>query len=325
MRLLFLLLASSLFIQAAKPVYDPTTSDGKVEIQLRSFTYEGREVPLKIYLPVTTQATKNTKSLPPVILLSHGLGGSREVGAFLGNHWAGRGFVVVAMQHIGSDDSAWKNVPLAQRFKALKQAANLNTFLDRMHDVPATINQLEKWNAEPANPLYRRMNLEKIGMSGHSYGAVTTQALCGQVFAAAGARYADKRIDAGLALSPSPPAKGDAGQAFSKIQIPMMMMTGTKDHSAIGNSTPESRREVYAALPAGSKYELVLKDAQHMAFSDRTLIGKEQRNPNHHNAIKALSTAFWETYLKDSQPARSWLDGNAPKEILDPDDVWQSK
>lgn len=105
----------------------------------------------------------------------------------------------------------------------------------------------------------------------------------------------------------------------------MMMMTGTKDQSAIGNTTPESRREVYAALPAGSKYELVLKDAQHMAFSDRTLFGKEQRNPNHHNAIKALSTAFWETYLQDSQAARAWLDGDAPKAMLDPDDVWQSK
>lgn len=317
MRILILLLIATTLLHAKEGVYNPILSVGKVETQLTSFTYNGREVPLKIYLPSTKPA--------PVILLSHGLGGSREVGAYLGIHWAGRGFVVIAMQHTGSDESVWKKVPAAQRMKVMQKAANLATFTDRMRDVPATIDQLEKWATDPKHILHGRMNLEKIGMAGHSYGAITTQALCGQVFGSAGPRFADKRIDAGLPLSPSKPKRGDAKKAFGKIKMPMMLMTGTKDSSAIGRTTPESRREVYPALPAGSKYELVLKDAQHMAFSDRTMRGKDHRNPNHHRAIKALSTAFWEAYLKASRPAHSWLDGKKPIELLADDDVWHRK
>ena len=172
MRFLFFLLAATILTQAKDVTYNPARSEGKVEVLLKSFSYDGREVPLKIYLP-TASKTKGS----PVILLSHGLGGSREVGAYLGSHWAGRGFVVVAMQHIGSDDSVWKNLPLAQRFKAMRKAASAATFLDRMRDVPATIDQLEKWAIDPKNSLYRRMNLKKIGLGGHSYGAITTQAL----------------------------------------------------------------------------------------------------------------------------------------------------
>lgn len=328
MRLLIFLLVqltATNLLQAKPGDYNPSLSIGKVETQLTSFSYNDREVPLKLYLPETNKTANKAANRSPVILLSHGLGGSREVGAYLGTHWAGRGFVVVAMQHPGSDDSVWKKVPPSQRLKVMKTAANSATFFDRIRDVPATINQLEKWAADPQNILYGRMNLEKIGMAGHSYGAITTQALCGQAFGVAGPRFADKRIDAGLPLSPSKPKRGDAKNAFGNIQMPMMLMTGTKDHSAIGNATPESRREVYTALPAGSKYELVLKDAQHMAFSDRTLLGKDQRNPNHHRVIKALSTAFWEAYLKENNSAKTWLEGKKPVGLLAPVDLWNRK
>lgn len=317
MRFLVLMLCVSSLVRAKEAEYNPSLGAGKVEIQRTSFSYHGREVPLKLYLPSARKA--------PVILLSHGLGGSREVGAYLGKHWAARGYVVVAMQHAGSDESVWKGVPAARRMKAMKKAANVTTFLDRMRDVPATIEQLTKWAAVPKHVLHGRMNLKKIGMAGHSYGAVTTQAVCGQVFGSAGARFADKRIDAGLALSPSQPRKGNSKKAFGAIQLPMMMMTGTKDRSVIGGGTPESRREVYQAMPAGSKYELVLKNAAHMAFSDHTMLGRDHRNPNHHLAIKALSAAFWDAYLKESKLARRWLDGKNPAKVLGSGDLWLRK
>src|SRR6185369_15465404 len=61
-----------------------------------------RDIPLRVYLP--------TNSVPaPVILFSHGLGGSRAGSVFLGEHWAARGYVAVFVQHPGSDDSVWRN------------------------------------------------------------------------------------------------------------------------------------------------------------------------------------------------------------------------
>jgi predicted dienelactone hydrolase len=317
MKAIVSLLVVVLPLLAKETPYDPSRISDHSETRLTSFEYGGREVPLKVYLPKEKPAS--------VILLSHGLGGSREVGSYLGEHWAARGFLVVAMQHAGSDESVWKEIPPAQRMTAMKAAANGSTFMDRMRDVPATLDQLEKWNREKGHFLKGRMDLSSIGMAGHSYGAVTTQALCGQSFGTAGPTFADPRIDAGLPLSPSPPNRGDAEEAFGGIKLPMMLMTGTRDSSAIGRTTPESRREVYAALPAGSKYELVLKDAEHMAFSDRTLRGDEHRNPNHHKAILALSTAFWEAFLKTDPAARKWLDGDKPAALLASEDVWQRK
>ncbi|MEP4077822.1 alpha/beta hydrolase family protein [Haloferula sp.] len=302
---------------AADPKYDPSRRPEKTETHLTSFTYSDREVPLKVYLPATKPA--------PVILLSHGLGGSREVGTYLGEHWAARGYVVVAMQHPGSDSAVWENTPPARRLAAMKAAASTESFLNRTRDVPATLDQLSKWNREEKHFLEGRLNLKKVGMTGHSFGAVTTQAASGQSFGPVGAKYTDKRIDAALALSPSAPRMGTAEKAFSEIELPMMLMTGTKDKSMIGGATPESRREVYAALPSGSKYELVLKDGEHMAFSDRTLRGKAHRNPNHHKIILALSSAFWDAYLAEKPEALKWLESTQPEKLLEPGDLWLSK
>ena len=67
-----------------------------------------RDLPLRVYLPASTNPA-------PVVLFSHGLGGNRHGSAFLGRHWSARGYVVVFLQHPGSDDSVWKDKPLAQR------------------------------------------------------------------------------------------------------------------------------------------------------------------------------------------------------------------
>ncbi|MEZ5304880.1 MAG: hypothetical protein R3F11_30155 [Verrucomicrobiales bacterium] len=112
---------------------------------------------------------------------------------------------------------------------------------------------------------------------------------------------------------------------FGSVKIPWLLMTGTKDDSPIGNTTPEKRREVFPHLPDGGKYELVLDGAEHMAFSDRTLVGTKHRNPNHHQAIIALTTAFWEAYLRGDEAAKTWLDGDGAKAVLDPKDQWQRK
>jgi len=121
------------------------------------------------------------KTAAPVVLFSHGLGGNREGSAFLGKHWAMRGYVAVFLQHPGSDDSVWKDLPVAQRMAALKQAAGLKEFLWRVQDVSAVLDQLDVWNKDSAHSLAGRLDLKHVGMSGHSFGAVTTRAVSGQV------------------------------------------------------------------------------------------------------------------------------------------------
>lgn len=304
------------------PGYDPAVLPDGAEVVVRDaeFRDEGRDrvIPLRVY---HGKKVKNA----PVVLFSHGLGGSRENNGYLGNHWAARGYVVVVMQHAGSDEAVWKDVPRLQRMAAMRKAANAANSIDRNKDVKAVLDRLEAWNRDKEHFLFRRLDMGKVGMSGHSFGAVTTQAVSGQRLGLGGQRYADKRIGAALALSPSLPAVGDPAKAFGAVAIPWMLMTGTKDASAVGRTTPEQRTQVFPHLPPGGKYELVLHDAAHMAFSDRTLRGKEHRNPNHHKAIIALSTAFWDSHLKEDKAARAWLDGERARSVLEEKDAWRRK
>ena len=301
--------------------YDPLAVTDKfsaesIELAVK-LENQTREVPLRIDLPAS-------KVPAPVVFFSHGLGGSRDGNHFMGNHWAGRGYVVVFLQHPGSDTSVWQNVPLRERMNAMRDAASAKNLVLRCEDVHVTLDQLEKWNRTEGHALFGRLDLEHVGMSGHSFGAQTTQAVSGQKFPF-GRGFVDDRIDAAIAFSPGSPAAGSKSQAFGSVQIPWMLMTGTKDVAAIGGQSVESRLEVYPNLPkAIDKFELVLNDAEHSAFTDRRLPGdKVTRNPNHHRAILALSTAFWDAYLKQDPAAKAWLGSEDVTKILDALDRWQ--
>ncbi len=110
------------------------------------------------------------------------------------------------------------------------------------------------------------------------------------------------------------------------MKIPWMLLTGSKDSSPIGNADAASRLLVFPALPQGDKFELVLFKAEHSVFTERALPGDaEARNPNHHRAILAVTTAFWDAYLRDDKAAKAWLIGESVKKILEPNDRWQKK
>jgi len=339
-------------------VYDPLALPTKKSAKFKDVDVvdqdRGRTIPIRIYLPsksrskpagsnegrgvgsdsktssvgrdAKNQVRKTDFEKVPLIVFSHGLGGSRKNSPYLANHWTARGFACVFIQHPGSDESVWKNVPNRQRLKSMQKAASGNNLMLRLQDVPAVLDALESWNSDKDHFLFEKIDMKKIGMSGHSFGAVTTQSVSGESKPVIGTRFLDDRIVAALALSPSSPNGRDATKAFKSVKIPWMLMTGTRDKSRIGGQTVESRLAVYPALPKTiDRYELVLDKAQHSAFSERATFGdnRASRNPNHHRAILALSTAFWESYLKNDKEAIKWLQGDRAKLLLEEKDRWQ--
>jgi predicted dienelactone hydrolase len=304
---------STAYDPLAVPVGPPETVDLLVVDASRQ-----REVPLRVYLP-------RNEAPAAVVLFSHGLGGSREGSSYLGLHWALRGYVAVFLQHPGSDASVWQDVPARARRAAMEDAASARNLLLRVRDVTAVLDQLERWNAERGHVLTGRLDHRRVGMSGHSFGAVTTQVVAGQR-ARGGRSLADERIRAAIAMSPSWRGRGDATAAFGTVAIPWLLMTGTQDLAPIGGADLGSRLAVFPALPPGGKYELVLEGAEHSAFTDRALPGDSApRNPDHHRTILALSTAFWDAWLQRDEAARRWLDGEGPRSVLDQSDRWQRK
>src|SRR5689334_232654 len=93
----------------------------KVESFETEWTYlprdanEKRKVPVKIYYPAQTSTTL------PVIIFSHGLGGSRENYAYLAQHWASHGYLCIHPTHLGSDTSLLRGT--LRPMQALRRAA----------------------------------------------------------------------------------------------------------------------------------------------------------------------------------------------------------
>jgi len=321
-RSLFLLsFALALAGKAGAEGYDPLTVDSgfhasRLDVTVHD-TERQRDIPVRFYLPAQTAAA-------PVVLFSHGLGGTRKGSVFLGEHWAARGYVAVFLQHPGSDDSVWKNVAPDERFQAMKQAASAKNFLLRVQDVPAVLNQLEIWNGDKTNALAGRLDMKKIAMTGHSFGAITTEAVSGEDFPGDAQGFTDARIRAAIIFSPSAPRTDDPADAFAEVKIPWLLMTGTKDTTPLGTADMKSRLAVYPALQHAPKYQVVLNNAEHSVFTDRPLPGdQEPRNPNHHRVILALSTAFLDAYLRGDAAALAWLNGAGPRSVMEPADQWQ--
>jgi pimeloyl-ACP methyl ester carboxylesterase len=81
--------------------------------------------------------------------------------------------------------------------------------------------------------LVGRLDLGRVGVAGHSFGAWTTLAVAGQAMPRGGTMFLDPRVRAAVAMSaPTPPALAmgaDAGSIYGGIKIPILHMTGTED------------------------------------------------------------------------------------------------
>jgi len=237
-----LLLALVLLVSVCKAApYTPETPTHKVATLYTTWhdTARARDVPVKIYYPA------DAKSPCPVIIFSHGLGGSREGYGYLGETWAGCGYIAVHIQHQGSDDAVWRNAN-GDGFAALSRAVtDPQNALNRALDVPFAIDQMLALNKNPKSPLYGLINADEIGMAGHSFGAWTTLAVTGEKTVAPD-NLVDPRIKAAIAMSA--PVVGGGAKAvgqFTDIKVPVFHMTGTRDDSPIGDTTAPERRIPY--------------------------------------------------------------------------------
>ncbi len=299
--------------------YDPLkVKDVKIDSQTFEVkdTKRNRILPIRVYFP-------ESRKPAPVILFSHGLGGSRDNNPYLGNHWAKRGYAVVFVQHPGSDESVWKDLPQGKRLAAMKEAGSLDNFVKRGRDIPAVIDALTLWNGQEGHALFHRLDLNHIGMSGHSFGAITTQAIAGQSFVAKHVSFRDSRIKAAVMMSPQKPAAGDPAAGIRQRRyLACLLLTGTRDDGVI--LAPPGRPTAGLPLsPAGSlAWQVILDKANHMAFSERDLLGQPIKDPQYHRAILALTTAFWDAELRGDPAAKSWLQGDRARSVLTPQDLW---
>jgi len=280
------------------------------------------DVPVRIYEP-------ESPGPAPVIIFSHGLGGSRRGYSYLGNYWAEHGYFCVFPQHVGSDESVFTQGNIRDISQNLHKAVmDPQNLINRPKDVSFVINVLE---TRSKDSLKGKIDLARIGVAGHSFGSYTTLAIAGQHFqvAARDIDFADPRVKAAIPMSETPPARNKSTQ-FDRIAIPMLHMTGTKDTSPIGEVNPKDRRNVYDLCPnKADQYLIILDGATHMTFSgvgagNRPQLRNAPLNPMH-EIIQQTTTRFWDAYLKGDEAAKKDLRNKGFTPLLRKEDITESK
>jgi hypothetical protein len=116
---------------------------------------------------------------------------------------------------------------------------------------------------------------------------------------------ADPRVKAAVAMSA--PVVGDRkklDQAFGKITIPCMHMTGTLDDSPIGETKAKERRLPFDYIHKADQYLIIFTGGDHMIFSGRGRLLGGGKDTVFQDLIRSATTAFWDAYLKDVKPAK---------------------
>ena len=272
-----------------------------------------REVPVKLYFPVINAVKPDMADAAkfPVILFSHGLGGNREAGKRWAEHWASHGFVVVAMQHAGSDEALWKGAAPRDVPEKMKAGMTLSNLGLRVGDVHFVIDEIIR-RSEARETAFVNADPKRIGMSGHSFGAQTTLAVTGQKAPTLGGQSGlDSRIVAAIAFSTNARNKTNLTRQFGDIKLPFFSVTGSEDASILGDGTKaEDRRLPFENMPPGQKYLVVFDGGDHAVFGGSEF---RQRRPGKsldtsiQSGVMAGTLAFWSAYLRQDEAARAWL------------------
>ncbi|NEQ53005.1 MAG: alpha/beta hydrolase [Leptolyngbya sp. SIO3F4] len=125
-------------------------------------------IPADIYLPTLQGQPQRNR---PTVIISHGLGNDRTSYAYLGRHLASHGFVVINVEHPGSN-AAQINALLVGRSADVVPNSE---FIDRPRQISDLLNYLERESTQYGSLI----NFAQVGVLGQSFGGYTALALAG--------------------------------------------------------------------------------------------------------------------------------------------------
>ncbi len=241
-------------------------------------TARDRRIPVLIRLP-------DARPPHPLVLISHGLGGSREGLAYLGEAFRAAGCIALHLQHPGSDaDTPNLRAAVADTAPALARLADGAFALDQAARL---------W------PL----RADAIAAAGHSFGAWTVQHWMGQRLGRVAASFREPRIRLGIAISPTPVRRLAPAFAMAQVDAPMLHITGSRDTSPLDQTTPQDRTLPFRATPDGVPSALLwLEGADHLGFA-----GDARFGTGTHARVAGVAVMFLRAMLLADQGARGRL------------------
>ena len=266
-----------------------------------------KDLPVHVYYPAAAGTF-------PVVVFSHGAGGSGDCCADLPKHWAEYGYVVLAPTHADSVSLRRKNgedIGIGQgMLEAVASITNDPGVLpNRVRDISFLLDSLDEL-ARRAPQLDGKLDRTRIGVSGHSLGSMTTQLVGGATFGTNGGgarKFVDGRVRAIEILSGGGRLRvGQNEHSWDNVRVPTLALSGSRDPGSViaGPGFSGERKLVYDFLPPGDKYGVYIEGANHMSF-----IG--YGGAEIFSYVQMSTLAFWDAYLKDDGGAREWLTSSA--------------
>lgn len=320
------------------PLIDDLRRSGKINFTKQTLTLRditrNRTFPVDLYLP------QQPSHLAPLVVISHGLGSDRQTFAYLATHLASHGFAVAVPEHPGSNN---QQIDLLLKGFADKVTPPQES-IDRPLDIKFLLDYLQSSFA-------KRIDVQKVGVIGQSFGGYTALALAGAKLNLAQLQkdcnlandtsfnlstilqclalklpqeqqqknLRDERVIAVFAINPLT-STIFGKESLQEIKIPVTIVSGTNDPI-----TPALSEQIipFTWLTTPTKYLMLIEGATHFSTLDESagasdsipvppeLIGADPKIAQEY--IKAMGLAFFETYVTGSSKYSNYLQASYAK------------
>jgi len=256
----------------------------------------------------------------PLLVFSHGYGGSGLGVVFLAEALAARGWIVAAPDH--HDCCSAVRIGTGQlkdydRRGLLRHAMQIAAsghedrpeYFYRLDEIKLVLDGIPT-----SDPFGRHINLNRIAVGGHSFGGFTALGVCGTI-----KKRRDARIKAVLLFSTGAGGYLFNDEELAAVKIPSMLFLGEQERDAMrGRSMTmaEIADKIYRNM-SPPKYFLEVKEATHLSFnnhfSSRLAEGLMSGNDEQvFDVVRRYSIAFLEKYVAGIKDSDQVLERSGP-------------
>ncbi|PYJ95736.1 MAG: hypothetical protein DME23_22950 [Verrucomicrobia bacterium] len=266
-------------------LYNPGGCISSSSCGLRSHSIPG--------VPVTTNESKY-----PLVIYAHGHLGTRTDNTRKVENLVSHGFIVLALDHINCGATVFPDGRIFHGMDAPNLGTNdpitMSIATNRAEDVRFVLDEAARWNTE--DPMLKgSLDLDRVGIFGHSFGGGTSAAACAQ----------EPRIKAGLSL--------DGGFVFFPIPAfdrSFLFLSGG-DSDAFMQPYRNAYRNLFDRL-TGDAYWVHIKNSTHCDFTDTPWFDSPTSTTVTRRALvqDLYVVSFFRKYLRGKDD--HFLDGTPP-------------
>ncbi|MCE9620657.1 MAG: alpha/beta fold hydrolase [Planctomycetes bacterium] len=275
----------------------------------------------------------NAKIPPPypLVVFSHGMGGSDEAFPLLAEYLAARGFVVIRPTHADSAKYMKDPKELVKNPRAVVKTVDLR---GRVQDLVFILDSLDTIEANSglfgARGGSSKIDRTRIAVAGHSAGAFTAALAAGmeargldrtvKSYMEGLKSYIEPRFKAGVIISGQGlTSKALTQDSWKKISVPMLYFTGSLDTTPATDETPEARKDGFkfsrgTAAGGPPAWLVFVEGATHSSFGGKSralALDAGAKDPTDPQLVSAVTNEvvleFLNATLRDDAAAKAWM------------------